>query len=269
MRIALYGKGGIGKSTVASNVSTLLSRKGKVLQIGCDPKHDSTLMLLDGPVNTVLEGLNSVNSIGIEDVRKTSKYGIDCIEIGGPEPGVGCAGRGIVKGLEIIKRLDVYATQYDYILYDILGDVVCGGFFEPLKNGSVDAMYIVTSGEFNSLFAANNLCKGYLNCKLRQKGVRFGGIIANCRGIDREEELIRAYCEMIDAPLVSVIPRDYRIERSTFEGIPVAVLYDREDVVKPFEKIVDEITSQQQGGEEPKPLTLEQLRDLCKKTRFQ
>lgn len=269
MRIALYGKGGIGKSTVASNVSTLLSRQGKVLQIGCDPKHDSTLMLLDSPVNTVLDSLSSVNSIGVDDILKTSKYGIDCIEIGGPEPGVGCAGRGIVKGMEIIKCLDVYSTQYDHILYDILGDVVCGGFFEPLKNGSVDAMYIVTSGEFNSLFAANNLCKGYINCKLRQKGVMFGGIIANCRGIDHEEELIRAYCEMISAPLVSVIPRDYRIERSTFEGVPVAVMYDGEDVVEPFKIIVNEIISAPHGAIDPKPLTLEQLRDLCKRTRFQ
>lgn len=267
MRIALYGKGGIGKSTVASNISTLLSKKGSVLQIGCDPKHDSTLLLLDTPINTVLDRLGS-DGVDCKEILKKSKYGIDCIEIGGPEPGVGCAGRGIVKGLEIIKRLNIYAFQYDYILYDILGDVVCGGFFEPLKSGCVDAMYIVTSGEFNSLFAANNLCKGYVNCKLLQKGVAFGGIIANCRGIENEERLIRKYCEMIGVPLVSVIPRDYRIEKSTFEGVPVAIMYDGEDIVKPFEQIASAINSKQYCESEPNPLTLEGLRDLCKKIRF-
>ncbi len=269
MRIAIYGKGGIGKSTIAANISALLCKNGhSVLQIGCDPKHDSTLMLLNEEPKTILSGLGSLDKMKLSEYLKSSQHGIDCIEIGGPEPGVGCAGRGIVKGLEIIRKLGVYQKEYDYILYDILGDVVCGGFFEPLKNGSVDQMYIVTSGEFNSLFAANNLCKGYINCRLQTKGVKLGGIIANCRGIDQEETLIKRFCEMTNIPLVALIPRDNRIERCTFEGVSVAEAYQNADIIVPFQKIVEQLYSSGTVCSAPHSLELSELRLLCKEIRF-
>ena len=271
MRIAIYGKGGIGKSTVAANVSALLSKRNKtVLQVGCDPKHDSTLLLVDGEPVTVLSGLSMENSLSVSDIVKKGKGNIDCIEIGGPAPGVGCAGRGIIKGLEIIKRLGVYSKTYDYIIYDILGDVVCGGFFEPLKGGFVDEMYIVTSGEFNSLFAANNLCKGYLNCNLSSKGVKMGGIIGNCRGIDNEKLLIEAFCNQLNVPLVAMIPRSNKIEKSTFEGVPIVDYYTEleHEIVTPLEDIANSFCNENKINLIPKPLELNELRELCKKIRF-
>lgn len=269
MRIAIYGKGGIGKSTVAANVSALLSKRDmSVLQVGCDPKHDSTLLLVDGELTTVLSGLSSENKLTVNDIVKRGKGSIDCIEIGGPAPGVGCAGRGIIKGLEIIKRLGVYSKEYDCIIYDILGDVVCGGFFEPLKGGFVDKMYIVTSGEFNSLFAANNLCKGYINCNLFSKGVKMGGIIGNCRGIENEEQLINEFCNRINVPLVAMIPRDNKIEKSTFEGIPVIDSVVNPIIIAQLENIADSFCDEQKESFIPKALELNELRELCKEIRF-
>lgn len=261
MRIAIYGKGGIGKSTVTSNITAMLGKKGySILQIGCDPKHDSTLLLLNKEAKTVLSSLNQT-AISKDMIIETGLYGIDCIEIGGPAPGVGCAGRGIIKGLEIIKHLGILEKKYDYTFYDILGDVVCGGFFEPLKGGFADKMFIVSSGEFNSLFAANNLCKGYVNCKLGERNVVLGGIIGNCRGTEKEEQLLLEYCKRINVPLVSIIPRDNRIEKSTFQRVPI-VASGYSDLCSSFEKIIDNIQDQSFGTKNPGFLELNELREL-------
>ena len=138
MRIAIYGKGGIGKSTIASNVAASFALMGnKVLQIGCDPKHDSTILVSRFEYPTVLDLLCETSNITAEDVIHIGKYGIDCIEIGGPAPGVGCAGRGIIRGIEVIEKLGILDRDYDMVIYDILGDVVCGGFFVALAKGDV------------------------------------------------------------------------------------------------------------------------------------
>lgn len=261
MRIAIYGKGGIGKSTITSNISSMLGKNGNsILQIGCDPKHDSTLLLLNKEANTVLSAINNLQ-ISKDLLVESGFNNVDCVEIGGPAPGVGCAGRGIIKGLEIIKRAGVLEKNYDYIFYDILGDVVCGGFFEPLKGNYVDKMYIVSSGEFNSLFAANNLCKGYVNCKLGEKNVVLGGIIGNCRGIEMEEQLLKEYCKKINVPLVAMIPRDNRIEKSTFKRIPIAST-EYKDLQVHFEKIIESIKNPNAGTTTPSFLDLNELREL-------
>lgn len=239
MRVAIYGKGGIGKSTISSNLSAYIAGTGKtVLQIGCDPKHDSTLLLTREAIPTVLDMLPQKGKITEEDIVHDGIYGVKCVEIGGPKPGVGCAGRGIISGMEILEQIQVTNNQrFDYVIYDILGDVVCGGFFEPLRKKKVDRFYIVTSGEFNSLFAANNLCKGYLNCGLQNSSVVFGGIIGNLRGGNNEEQIIEKYCQLIGVPFVCAIPRDARIEKSMYLGEPLINSKDNEDLVKLYDKI--------------------------------
>ena len=189
-KIAFYGKGGIGKSTTASNVSAALSETGvKVCQIGCDPKNDSTRLVLGGICKrTVLDAVRSSDdgSVTLEEVVHYGYNHIKCIEAGGPEPGVGCAGRGIIVALERLNAL--HANEDDeLILYDVLGDVVCGGFAVPIREGYAEVIYIVTSGEMMSLYAANNIAKGIKRFAQRGK-VRLGGLIGNSRNTPKEKE---------------------------------------------------------------------------------
>jgi len=204
-QIGIYGKGGIGKSTVTANLTSGLGKMGKkVLQIGCDPKSDSTKLLLEGKKQTpILEILKekSVNDIDIKDFMEYGYENVCCTESGGPQAGVGCAGRGIITMVEVLRNKGIYEAGFDYIFYDILGDVVCGGFSVPLRKGFADGIIIVTSGEFQSLYAANNICKGLgnLNGKLI-------GIIGNSRNIGTENELIQEFCTRINSELLAFIP---------------------------------------------------------------
>lgn len=222
-RIAIYGKGGIGKSTISSNLTACMANMGyRMMQIGCDPKHDSTQMLC-GNTDTLLDTLRRKgNETQLEDVVHKGCLGIYCIEIGGPQPGVGCAGRGIIRGIELIKKLNAFETyRIDVCIYDVLGDVVCGGFFEPIRRGGTDEVYIVTSGEFNSLFAANNICCGFINSVSPNDKVRIGGIIGNLRGLPNEENILCTFANHIGLPLVGIVPRDIRIEQTTNHSIPL------------------------------------------------
>lgn len=268
MRIAFYGKGGIGKSTVSSNLSACFAVAGKkVLQIGCDPKHDSTILISNEPYDTVLELACKDTDLEINDIIHHGKYGIDCVEIGGPTPGVGCAGRGIIRGIETIERIGVLEREYDIIIYDILGDVVCGGFFEPLKGNKVDEMYIVTSGEFNSLFAANNICAGFINCDINSRGIKLGGIIGNLRGIRNEEKIIREFCRKINVNLIELIPRDNKIEESTFVGTPMIEKFPEEKVTELYKNLAKKILCKKENLQSPKPLALSELRELVYKLK--
>ncbi len=262
--IAIYGKGGIGKSTISANISAVLAKKGlSIMQIGCDPKHDSTLLLKPGIEQTVLEIVTENNNYNIDDLVFTGTYGIKCVEFGGPQPGVGCAGRGIIRGISILQQEGVLSEEEnDCIIYDVLGDVVCGGFFEPLKSRQVDTMYVVTSGEFNSLFAANNLCKGYVSGQINKKGIKFGGIIGNCRGIASEEDILNSFAKRIKVPFIGVVPRDTRIEKSTYIGEPVVKLHEGTDVSGIFEELANKVYLQEEGTYAPEPITLEELREL-------
>lgn len=163
-QIAIYGKGGIGKSTTTQNLAAALAEMGRTLMIvGCDPKADSTRLILGGmPKHTVLDTmrLTEEEDVTLKDFLFTGYHGIQAVESGGPEPGVGCAGRGIVSAINLLERLGAYRPELDYVLYDVLGDVVCGGFAMPIREGKAQEIYIVCSGEMMSLYAANNICKG-------------------------------------------------------------------------------------------------------------
>ncbi|MDR3146742.1 MAG: AAA family ATPase [Treponema sp.] len=208
--IAFYGKGGIGKSTIAANVSAALAKRGKrVLQIGCDPKHDSTRLLLHGErLTTVLDYLKetSPDRCRLSDVLRTGVFGVDCLEAGGPEPGVGCAGRGILSTFELVGRLGIRDRHYDLTVYDVLGDVVCGGFAVPIRREYAEKIYIVSSGEFMALYAANNILRGLKNYDQNKAG-RAGGIIFNSRALGEEDERIRRFCGAVGLPLLATFPR--------------------------------------------------------------
>jgi nitrogenase iron protein NifH len=217
-KIAIYGKGGIGKSTTTQNTVAALAEMGKnMMVVGCDPKADSTRLLLNGLAQkTVLDTLRTEGEdLDLEDVVKVGFKGTRCVESGGPEPGVGCAGRGIITSINLLEQLGAFHEQYklDYTFYDVLGDVVCGGFAMPIRDGKAEEIYIVCSGEMMAMYAANNICKGIM--KFAEAGkVRLGGLICNSRKVDREAELIGALAERLGTQMIHFVPRDNMVQRA-------------------------------------------------------
>lgn len=263
-RIAIYGKGGIGKSTISSNLTACMASLGhRVLQIGCDPKHDSTQMLC-GSVPTLLDILREKGSqIQLEDIVHPGILNTCCVEIGGPQPGVGCAGRGIIRGIELLKQLDVFRKYgIDVCLYDVLGDVVCGGFFEPIRRGGTEEVYIVSSGEFNSLFAANNICCGFLNSVSTDAHVKLGGIVGNLRGLPNEREVLQTFADHIGTPLIGVVPRDMRIERTTNQSCPLAVSDPDSDLTALFCQIAQKILNPATANNPLMPYDFDELKKM-------
>lgn len=215
-QIAIYGKGGIGKSTTTQNLTAGLAEMGKnIMVVGCDPKADSTRLLLNGLAQrTVLDTLReSGEDIELESIMKTGFGGIRCVESGGPEPGVGCAGRGIITSIGMLENLGAYTEDLDYVFYDVLGDVVCGGFAMPIREGKAKEIYIVASGEMMALYAANNICKGIARYA-QTGGVRLGGIICNSRNVDREIDLLRAFANELGTQLIHFVPRNNVVQRA-------------------------------------------------------
>ncbi|WP_231037799.1 nitrogenase iron protein [Pectinatus frisingensis] len=215
-QIAIYGKGGIGKSTTTQNLTAGLAEQGRhVMIVGCDPKADSTRLLLGGLAQkTVLDTLREKGqTFDIGNIVKVGFKNIRCVESGGPEPGVGCAGRGIITSIGLLERMGAYTEDLDYVFYDVLGDVVCGGFAMPIREGKAKEIYIVASGEMMSLYAANNISKGIQRYAVKG-GVRLGGIICNSRNVDREAELLRAFAEALGTQLIHFIPRDNIVQHA-------------------------------------------------------
>lgn len=252
-KIAIYGKGGIGKSTLSSNISACMADMGfRIMQIGCDPKHDSTQMLC-GYVDTLLDTMREKgNDLRLEDIVHKGILDICCVEIGGPQPGVGCAGRGIIRGIEFVQKQNAFEKfDIDVCIYDVLGDVVCGGFFEPIRRGEADELFIVSSGEFNSLFAANNICSGFINSISSNDNVRIGGIIGNLRGLPNERELLEEFSSHIGLPLVGIVPRSVEIERTTNNSCPLVISSPDSDLARNFRAIAKKML---EWNEEPKQL---------------
>ena len=209
MEIAVYGKGGIGKSTISANITAALADKGlRVLQIGCDPKHDSTRSLMQGErIPTVLDVLREKGKDGavIEDVLRTGYKGCGCIEAGGPQPGVGCAGRGIISAFEFLGKYSL-RESYDRVIYDVLGDVVCGGFAVPVRREYADCVFLVTSGEYMALYAANNILRGIRNFD-SDRYSRVAGIIYNERKLEDEDARVRRFADAVGLPVLAKVPR--------------------------------------------------------------
>ncbi|MCR5599838.1 MAG: nitrogenase iron protein [Ruminococcus sp.] len=262
-QIAIYGKGGIGKSTTTQNLTAgLVERGNKVMVVGCDPKADSTRLLLGGLAQrTVLDTLReNGEDIELEDILKEGYGGTRCVESGGPEPGVGCAGRGIITSIGLLERLGAYTDDLDYVFYDVLGDVVCGGFAMPIREGKAKEIYIVASGEMMALYAANNISKGIARYA-KQGGVRLGGIICNSRNVDRERELVAAFAKELGTQLIHFVPRDNEVQRAE---IHKKTVIDH----KPDAHQADEYRELAKKIEEntqfviPKPLTQERLEEI-------
>jgi nitrogenase iron protein NifH len=217
-KIAIYGKGGIGKSTTTQNTVAGLAEMGrKVMVVGCDPKADSTRLLLGGLAQkSVLDTLREEGEdVELDDLRRTGFSGVVCVESGGPEPGVGCAGRGIITSINLLEQLGAYADseKLDYAFYDVLGDVVCGGFAMPIREGKAKEIYIVVSGEMMAMYAANNICKGIVKFA-EAGGVRLGGVICNSRKVDNEREMVEAFAAKLGTQMVHFIPRENLVQRA-------------------------------------------------------
>jgi nitrogenase iron protein NifH len=223
-KIAIYGKGGIGKSTTTSNLSAALADMGKkVIQIGCDPKADSTLNLLNGQkLQPVMDYYREHDEApGFEEVGVTGYGGVYCIETGGPTPGLGCAGRGIIATFDLLEELEVFEKiRPDVVLYDVLGDVVCGGFAAPIREGYAEKVLIVTSGEKMALYAADNINRAVLNFADRGYA-SVGGLILNRRNVEGEYERVEAFAKERNLPIVADIPRSGDIIRFEDQGMTV------------------------------------------------
>jgi len=225
LKIAIYGKGGIGKSTTTANLAAAFSTLGKkVIQIGCDPKADSTMNLLGGhPVQPVMDYIREKDEEPekIEEIAKEGFGGIVCIETGGPTPGLGCAGRGIITTFSLLEELELFETYHpDVVLYDVLGDVVCGGFAAPIREGYAEQILIVTSGEKMALYAANNINTAVKNFEDRGYA-KVRGIVLNRRNVENEYEKVSAFAQANGLEIIADIPRSDDIIRYEDQGMTV------------------------------------------------
>lgn len=264
-KVAIYGKGGIGKSTTTQNtVAGLVELGRKIMVVGCDPKADSTRLLLGGLAQkSVLDTLREEGEdVELDDIRKLGYGGTWCVESGGPEPGVGCAGRGIITSINMLESLGAYeeSEKLDYAFYDVLGDVVCGGFAMPIRDGKAEEIYIVVSGEMMAMYAANNISKGIV--KFAQSGsVRLGGLICNSRAVDNEAEMIEKFAAKLGTKMIHFVPRHNDVQRAEINRKTVIEWkpeVPQADVYRELAKAID----QNKDFVIPTPMEIEVLEEL-------
>ncbi len=262
-QIAIYGKGGIGKSTTTQNLTAGLVEHGKkVMVVGCDPKADSTRLLLGGLAQkTVLDTIRDEGeNVELDRIMRTGFGGTRCVESGGPEPGVGCAGRGIITSINMLENLGAYTDDLDFVFYDVLGDVVCGGFAMPIREGKAKEIYIVASGEMMALYAANNIAKG-ISRYARAGGVRLGGIICNSRNVDRELDLLRAFAKELGTQLLYFVPRDNIVQRAEINRKTVIEYKPDSAQAQEYRNLADAVINNKTFTI-PTPMTQERLEQI-------
>jgi nitrogenase iron protein NifH len=257
-QIAIYGKGGIGKSSTASNVAAACADEGySVTIIGCDPKSDSSITLLGGHrIPTVMELMQQRVEITEKDVVFEGYKGVKCVEVGGPEPGIGCAGRGIIVAIKTLQKISTVMQDCDLIIYDVPGDIVCGGFAAPIRKGLVNDTYVLTSGEYMPLYAANNICKGFARL-----GNQLNGVICNSRNAENEEAIVSAFARELGSELLAFIPKDPIVQTCERAGFSVIEKEPDSEIAKVYRKLARTIMERDSACV-PKPLTDDRLREL-------
>ncbi len=264
-QIAFYGKGGIGKSTTSQNTLAALADMGqKILIVGCDPKADSTRLILHAKAqNSVLSlaaEAGSIEDLDLQDVLKVGYKGIKCVESGVPEPGVGCAGRGVITSINFLEETGAY-NGVDYVSYDVLGDVVCGGFAMPIRENKAQEIYLVMSGEMMALYAANNISKGILKYA-SSGGVRLGGLICNSRMTDKELELSEAMAKKLGSKLIHFVPRDNVVQHAELRRMTVIEYAPDCTQAEHYRTLAARIHANKGNGIIPAPITMDELEDL-------
>ena len=267
-KIAIYGKGGIGKSTTTQNTAAAMAHfHGKKIFIhGCDPKADSTRLILGGkPQESLMDTLRAVGAekVTLDKVVRKGYHDILCVESGGPEPGVGCAGRGVITAIDLMENQGAYTDDLDFVFFDVLGDVVCGGFAMPIRDGKAQEVYIVASGEMMAIYAANNICKGLLKYA-KQSGVRLGGIICNSRNVDREKEFLEEFTSSIGTQMIHFVPRDNIVQKAEFNKKTVTEYDETQNQAKEYSELAEKIINNQ-NFVIPQPLSMDQLEAMVVK----
>ena len=267
-KLAIYGKGGIGKSTTTQNTAAALAHfhGQKVFIHGCDPKADSTRLILGGkPQETLMDVLRDIGAEKItnEMVIKTGYKSIQCVESGGPEPGVGCAGRGVITAIDLMESNGAYQEDLDFIFFDVLGDVVCGGFAMPIRDGKAQEVYIVASGEMMAIYAANNICKGLVKYA-KQSGVRLGGIICNSRKVDGEKEFLEEFTTAIGTKMIHFVPRDNIVQKAEFNKQTVTEFDPQCNQAQEYSELGRKIL-ENEDFVIPSPLSMDQLESMVVK----
>ncbi len=267
-KIAIYGKGGIGKSTTTQNTAAAMAHfhDKKVFIHGCDPKADSTRLILGGkPQETLMDVLrdHGAEKVTNEKVIKKGFKGIQCVESGGPEPGVGCAGRGVITAIDLMESNGAYTSDLDFVFFDVLGDVVCGGFAMPIRDGKAQEVYIVASGEMMAIYAANNICKGLVKYA-KQSGVRLGGIICNSRNVDGEREFLEEFTAAIGTQMIHFVPRDNIVQKAEFNKKTVTEFSPAENQAMEYSTLASKIIDNT-NLVIPKPLTMDELESMVVK----
>jgi nitrogenase iron protein NifH len=262
---AIYGKGGIGKSTTTQNLVAGLAEAGKkVMIVGCDPKADSTRLILHAKAqNSIMEmaaNAGSVEDLELEDVLRVGYRDIKCVESGGPEPGVGCAGRGVITAINFLEEEGAYEEDLDFVFYDVLGDVVCGGFAMPIRENKAQEIYIVCSGEMMAMYAANNIAKGIVKYA-NSGGVRLAGLICNSRNTAREDELIMELARQLGTTMIHFVPRDNVVQRAEIRRMTVIEYEPTAKQAQEYRDLARKIV-ENKNFVIPTPITMDELEKL-------